>query len=95
MAKLLYLKEGQGPERLRSGPEITVDLVLSKVAGRKVQYAGPTPPHFPIAGLDLTAYRDPICVLVDVSASELNDVFDKPGYYLLHGVKPAEAEKWV
>lgn len=95
MAKLWYLKGSRGPERLRSGHEITVDLLLSEITHRDVKYVGPAPPTTPAAGEDLTPYRSPSHVLVGVSSRELKDVFGKPGYYLLLGVQSEEAEKWV
>lgn len=94
MAKLWYLKS-HGPERLRSGHEITVDLLLSEITHRHVKYVGLTPPTSPAAKENLTRYRNPSRVLVGVSARELKDVFGKPGYYLLLGVEAEEAERWV
>lgn len=95
MAKLVFWREGHGPARIVPQCDISVDVVRARIGARPVVHIDGEPPERPTDRPDLTPYRDPDCVLVYITSLECNVVFDKPGYYLLKDVTPAEASQWA
>ena len=94
MAKILFLREGPGKDRVASQRDIPVEAVLERIGVRKPEFRTSELPVLPAAKSDLTAVRDPAYVVVQVTPKEVQDAFNRPGYYLLRDVTPAEARRW-
>jgi len=95
MAKIVFLREGSGSDRLINRHETTVSSVLAHIGNRVPKYIGAQPPTIPTDRPDLTSVRNPAYVLVSIASTETEGALDKPGYYLLENVTPAEADKWI
>lgn len=94
MAKISYLREGTGPQRVILGFDIARDKLMAQMGSRTAQYVGHEPPSSPTDREDLTPVRDSRWVLAYISAGEINQIFPKEGFYLLNDVEPKEACDW-
>lgn len=94
MARLFFLREGTGPERIASSRDVPVQTILAGLRARSGSYVGIEVPTVRTAGQGLTSIRDPGYVVACVSAKELGGPFDKVGCYFLEDVPPAEAGNW-
>ena len=94
MAKIYYLREGSGPERVTGGFDISMEKLMTKVGNRSVKFVGNQPPTFPTKREDLTPFRDHSYTLAQIEAGDVNHKFSKEGFYLLEGVEPKEANSW-
>ena len=94
MAKIYYLREGSGPERIIEDLDISLEKLMMKVGNRTAKFVGNQPPTYPTEREDLTPYRDPSRTLAQIAAGEVNNKFPKEGLYLLEGVEPKEANAW-
>ena len=94
MAKLVYLREGTGPDRLTYGADLTLQDLILRLGERTGSYVGFTLPTLPTDRPDLTPFRDPSYVYIYVTSSEGMGDFSQQGYYLLEGVSPTEVGEW-
>jgi len=94
MAKIFYLREGYGLERVTGGFDIGMEKLVAKVGVRTVKFVGNEPPTLPTKREDLTRFRDLLFVLAQIPTVEVNQKFPKEGFYLLEAVKPKEANAW-
>jgi hypothetical protein len=91
---MIYVREGAGPERATYGPKPSVDQVLAQIGDRRLRYFAQLPTA-PTNRPDLTKFRDPQYVVVEVTAEEAKEALAEPGFYLSEGLSPTEAEQWL
>jgi hypothetical protein len=94
MARLIFLREGEGPERIACTREVPVQTILAGLGARSGRYVGIEVPTLPTARPDLNYIRGPGYIVACVFENELGDPFDKVGCYFLEGVSPVEAGNW-
>lgn len=94
MARIVYLREGVGPDRMTYGADIPITDLLGWLGDRTTNYTGLEIPTIPTDRLDLTPFRDPNHVFVYVISAEDISLLGQRGYYMLEGVSLIEAAEW-
>jgi hypothetical protein len=92
MARYIFLKEGNGDKRLRYGPEVGIASVIERFPNIQAKHIGTDEGALVIPSdrQDLTPFRDPRCVLLEVEQHELRGPFDKPGFWFLKDLSPRD-----
>jgi hypothetical protein len=94
MARICFLREGEGSDRISAAFDIDVDVLMAKIGRRTVKNLGEDIPVIPTNREDLTRFRQPSRTLVHISDRETNRVFQDEGWYHLEEVEPEEADNW-
>jgi len=77
MAKIWYVNEGSRPHNAKPGPELDFKKCIELFGERSITYYGKEPPEFKSEREDLTPYRDPNKVFIEVSSNELSAINNK------------------
>lgn len=93
MAKIWYVKEGTRPHNAISGPELNFKDCIELFGEFNITYYGKEPPEFKSEREDLTPYREPNKVFIEVGSDELSTInnkkigfiqpFQNEGFYLV------------
>jgi hypothetical protein len=94
MAKLVFLREGFGNDRIASEREIPIGVLLKGIGHRKAEYRADELPAIYTDKPSLTGIREPAYVVVHIKSVDVQGMFSRPGYYLLRDVKPEETIRW-
>ena len=94
MAKILYLRKGNDPERVIGGFDIGLEKLMAKAGVGKVMYYVNELPSFSAEREDLARVLGPSVVFAQILSGEVCQKFPKEGFYLLQEFKPKEANGW-
>jgi hypothetical protein len=92
MAKVFYVRDGDGDDRASHGKLISAAKVASGLANRRVSYR--SDPPVINAGKGANPYSAYEHVVVEIEqGDEFVAPFSKTGYYLVHDLSAGECEK--
>lgn len=89
MATIYKVKDGPQGNRTDLVTEITVTDLTTKLSNHKCRYLGKRPPHFNTS-TPSEYYRHIVIEVTD--DDELNNKFNKKGFYLINNVDASEAD---